>query len=91
MSDNDHIITGCPSIFPHELPGGFDGVEPGSEKRNHVRNCDKYKTAKDAFTGFKEMCADKHCDRCPFSSGRNECSSCKLNWLYAEVDKEEKK
>lgn len=29
MSENDHIIPGCPSIFPHELPGGFDGVEPG--------------------------------------------------------------
>ena len=30
------IIPGCPSIFPHELPGGFDGVEPGGEKRNYI-------------------------------------------------------
>ena len=36
MSENDPIIPGCPSIFPHELPGGFDGVEPGGEKRNYI-------------------------------------------------------
>ena len=58
------------------------------ERRNPVRNCDKYKTAKDAFTGFKEMCADKHCDRCPFSAERNECPICKLNWLYVEAEEE---
>lgn len=31
MSEKDPIIPGCPSIFPHELPGGFDGVEPGGD------------------------------------------------------------
>ena len=55
------------------------------EKAKPVRNCDKYKTAKDALTGFNEMCSEKHCDRCPFSAKRNECNICKLNWLYAEA------
>ena len=59
------------------------------EKENPVRNCDKYRTAKDAFDGFNKMCADKHCDRCPFSAKRNECNICRLNWLYAEAEKSE--
>ena len=58
------------------------------EKAKPVRNCDKYKTAKDAFDGFNKMCAYKSCDRCPFSSERNECYICKLNWLFAEAEKE---
>ena len=56
------------------------------EKRKPVRNFDKYETAKDAFVGFNKMCSDKHCDRCPFNSERNECPICKLNWLYAEAE-----
>ena len=27
------IIPGCPSIFQHELPGGFDGVEPVEDEK----------------------------------------------------------
>ena len=57
------------------------------EKAKPVRNCDKYKTAKDAFAGFNEMCDEKTCYRCPFSAKRNECMSCRFNWLYAEADK----
>lgn len=57
------------------------------EKEKPVRNCDKYKTAKDAFDGFNKMCDGKTCYRCPFSAERNECMSCMLNWLYAEADK----
>ena len=59
------------------------------EKANPVRNCDKYKTAKDAFAGFNKMCEEKKCGMCPFSAARNECNICKLNWLYAEAEKEE--
>ena len=55
------------------------------EKAKPVRNCDKYRTAMDAFAGFNKMCSDKHCDECPFSAERNECNICKLNWLYAEA------
>ena len=57
------------------------------EKAKPVRNCDKYKTAKDAFAGFNEMCDEKTCYRCPFSAERNECMSCRFNWLYSEADK----
>ena len=57
------------------------------ERLKPVLNCDKYKTAKDALTGFNKMCSDKSCDRCPFSAERNECNICKLNWLYAEAEK----
>ena len=57
------------------------------EKANPVRNCDKYKTAKDAFAGFTEMCDEKTCYRCPFSAERNEGMSCRFNWLYSEADK----
>ena len=59
------------------------------EKKKPVLNCDKYRTAKDAFAGFNKMCSDKNCDRCPFSAERNECFICKLNWLYAEAEKED--
>lgn len=58
------------------------------EKANPVRNCGKYKTAKDAFAGFNKMCDGKTCYRCPFSAERNECMSCVLNWLYAKEDKD---
>lgn len=37
MSENDPIIPGCPSIFPRELPGGFDGVEPGGDSAEDLR------------------------------------------------------
>lgn len=59
------------------------------EKRRPIRNFDKYKTAEDAFYGFKEMC---------FSNGVNECKDCRFNnvkefgicafaYLYAEAEK----
>lgn len=61
------------------------------EKAKPVRNCDKYKTAKGALAGFNEMCDGKTCYRCPFSAERNECISCRFNWLYAVEEKEEAK
>ena len=34
MKDNQEepITPGCPSLMPHNLPGGIDGVEPGEDK-----------------------------------------------------------
>ena len=55
------------------------------EKAKPVRNCDKYKTAKDAFAGFNKMCEEKKCSTCPFSAERNECLNCGFNWLFAEA------
>ena len=57
------------------------------EKAKPVRNCDKYKTTKDAFAGFNKMCEEKKCSTCPFSAERNECLNCSFNWLFAEADK----
>ena len=57
------------------------------EKRKPVRNCDKYRTAKEAFIAFEKMCQSKSCDVCPFSTERDESCSCRLNWLYSEADK----
>ena len=31
MNDKDPIVPGCPSLMPHTLPGGFDGVAPAEE------------------------------------------------------------
>lgn len=36
MSENDPIIPGSPSLFPHELPSGFDGVAPDDCKSNFI-------------------------------------------------------
>ena len=58
------------------------------EKAKPVRNCDKYRTAKDAFAGFNKMCEEKKCSTCPFSAERNECLNCSFNWLFAEAEKE---
>ena len=58
------------------------------EKANLVRNCDKYRTAKDAFAGFNKMCEEKKCSTCPFSAERNECLNCSFNWLFAEAEKD---
>ena len=58
------------------------------EKAKPVLNCDKYKTAKDAFAGFNKMCEEKKCSTCPFSAERNECLNCSFNWLFAEAEKE---
>ena len=57
------------------------------EKENPVRNCDKYRTSKEAFIAFEKMCQSKYCNVCPFSAVRNECVSCMLNWLFAEAEK----
>ena len=58
------------------------------EKENPVRNCDKYRTAKEAFIAFEKMCQSKYCNVCPFSAERNECLNCGFNWLFAEAEKE---
>ena len=61
------------------------------EKRKPVRNCDKYRTAKEAFIAFEKMCQSKYCNVCPFSTKKDESCSCRLNWLYAEAEKEDAK
>lgn len=80
---NEFYIFGTPTEKSLRILG--ESVD--METKKPVLNCDKYRTAKDAFAGFNKMCAYKQCDRCPYSAERNECPICKLNWLYAEVEK----
>ncbi len=74
---------GSLSIVGNSIRNLADAIK--REKAKPVLNFNKYKTAKDALTGFNEMCSEKHCDRCQFSAEINECNICKLNWLYAEA------
>ena len=80
---NEFYICGIPS----EKSLRILGQAVDREVKKPVLNCDKYKTAKDAFAGFNEMCDEKTCYRCPFSAERNEGMSCRFNWLYSEADK----
>ena len=84
---NEFYICGTPT----EKSLRILGQAVDREVKNPVRNCDKYRTAKDELVGFNKMCEEKTCDRCPFGAERNECRICKLNWLYAEAEKEEAK
>lgn len=57
-----------------------------------VRNCDRYRTAKEAFYAFKKMCSTRRCEDCEFDKpGKSQRISCRFNWLYAEAGKDEAK
>lgn len=55
------------------------------EKSNPVRNCDKYKTAEEAYEGFVKFCDKSSCCKCRFA--RNS-STCALSWLYEKAGDE---
>lgn len=38
-NQEEPITPGCPSLMPHNLPGGFDGVEPGEDNDNDKCIC----------------------------------------------------
>lgn len=61
------------------------------EKTKPVRNCDKYRTAEEAWTAFRKMCNVNSCEKCPFGEYRNDYVNCRFVWFYAEADKEETK
>ena len=86
----DKAISSCQSIKLETWNDAIDRLSDAAEREGHkpVRNCDKYRTAKDAFAGFNKMCEEKKCSTCPFSAERNECLSCRFNWLFAEAEKE---
>ena len=60
------------------------------EKHKPVRNCDKYKTAEEAYTAFMKMCCDRPCLGCEFDSSKSSCG-CRFSWLYDEAVNEEAK
>ena len=51
------------------------------EKRKHVRNCDKYKTAEEAYQAFIEFCGKYKCINCRFGC-RVKPAGCAIAWLY---------
>lgn len=58
------------------------------EKAKPVRNCDRYKTAREAWSAFVKMCNATKCEKCQFYNPDD--ISCRFNWLYAEAEKEVK-
>lgn len=66
----------------------YDAVR--REKEKPVRNCDRYRTAEEAYGGFMKFC-NSACNTCPFRSSINNHVGCRFTWLYAEAGKEETK
>ena len=52
------------------------------------RNCDKYNTDDEAYAGFRKFCDESECNECRFDQNT---TTCRLSWLYSEVEKEESK
>lgn len=59
------------------------------EKAKTVRNCDRYKTAREAWSAIIKMCNVTKCEKCQFYN--SDDISCRFNWLYAEAGKEKAK
>ena len=63
------------------------------EHQKPLRNCDRYKTAKEAIEAFDKMflshCWSK-CNGCPIGEQKVKAptSNCMFLWLYAETEKE---
>ena len=55
------------------------------EKMKPVRNCDKYKIAKESRMAFSEMCNKTKCRECKFKD--TSAINCYSEWLYAEAEK----
>ena len=51
-----------------------------------IRNCEKYNTADEAYDGFRKFCNKSVCSKCRFDENP---TTCRLSWLYSEVEKEE--
>lgn len=61
-----------------------DAIE--REKKKPVRNCDKYKTANEAYEGSEEFCHKSKCLECRY---KDVYPRCRFAWLYDEVEKED--
>lgn len=62
------------------------------DREKPVLNCDKYRTAEEAFDAFDKMCSTRCCEDCEFDKPRkNQRISCRFGWLYAEAGKGEAK
>lgn len=85
-----NIIAGTPTAVTRSLFRELRlAVE--REKAKTVRNCDKYKTAKEAYNGFKGMCNGiDECKYCRFRDSKSN-SMCPIAYLYDEAEKEAQK
>lgn len=85
--------TTFPNVMPDTLCEKIVDLENAIDRENEkpVRNCDKYRTAEEAWTAFKKMCNVNNCCKCPFEECRNDYVNCRFVWFYAEADKEETK
>lgn len=82
-----NIVSGTPTAVIRSLYGELrSAVE--REKRKTVRNFNKYKTAKEAYNGFKGMCNGiDECKYCRFRDSKSS-SMCPIAYLYDEAEKE---
>ena len=58
------------------------------EKAKPVRNCDKYKTVKEASIAFVKMCEGTECEKCCYNNSTRRAYGCRLAWIYSEAGKE---
>lgn len=85
-----NIIAGTPTVVTRSLFRELRlAVE--REKANPVRNFNKYKTAKEALSEYRQMCRETYCKKCPYEDGGFDYAGCSFNWLYAEAEKDKAK
>lgn len=55
--------------------------------KKSLRNCDKYKTAEEAYRAFSNLCQKEDgCLHCRFKN--TKFGECSITWAYEEADKE---
>lgn len=78
---------GSLSIVAKAISNLSDAID--REEALPVRNCDRYRTAKEAYDAFEKSCCKVPCGECRFSGRGGPCG---FSWLYGEAaDKEEAK
>lgn len=55
------------------------------EEKKPLLNCDRYRTADEAYGVFLKFC-NSDCDTCPFRSTINNRVCCSFTWLYANAE-----
>ena len=58
------------------------------ERMKPVRNCDKYKTMKEASIAFEKMCEGTECDKCFYDNSSRHPYGCRIAWIFSEAGKE---
>ena len=62
------------------------------EKQKPLRNCDRYRTANEAFNAYVGYCSQTSCRKCQYKKSATDQSVwCSFSWLYAEAEKEAKR